>query len=209
MKNREKDKKWQLIIYSSYILLPIILILILSYGTSGADTSSTNEEKGFFSEIDEAIRSEKRHIEEILNRQTDSASRNLIILTGLIAIPLLIFLAILILKFLFNISISAAQSLFNVSMTTISSLSKITVEKHGQETAEKENKPKKRHLKLGEILLSFVSRSVTTEEINHALSEQKKDPLKPLIGEILIKKGFATHGEIETSLKIQGKNKDK
>ena len=209
MKDREKDKKRQLIICSLYILLPIILILILSYGTSGADTSSTNEEKGFFSEIDKTIRSEKQYIEEILNRQTDRASKNLIILTGLVAIPLLIFITILILKFLFNISISAAQSLFNVSIAAIMPLSKITAEEHKQEIAGKENKPKKKHLKLGEILIRFVSRSITAEEINHALSEQKKDPLKPLIGEILIKKGSATHGEIETSLKIQGKNKDK
>jgi hypothetical protein len=68
-----------------------------------------------------------------------------------------------------------------------------------------EVKPKRKPLKLGEILVRFVSRSLNTEHINMALSEQKRETNRPKLGEILVKQGLATNGEIEAALKIQGK----
>ena len=64
-------------------------------------------------------------------------------------------------------------------------------------------------MKLGEILINFVSRSVTSEHINMALNEQKKNSDRPLIGQLLIRLGFATAVEVDAALKIQGKKADK
>src|SRR3989338_3734899 len=142
--------------------------------------SISEEGKGFLGEIEDAVKNEKQHVQEILDSQTDRASRNLIIIAGAIVIPVSLFLILWILKLLFNISFSVIRSLFSASASGV-----------------------------GAILVNFVSRSVTNEHINMALTEQKNNPDRPLMGQLLIKFGFATAGEVDAALKIQGKKADK
>ena len=174
--------------------------------------SISEEGKGFLGEIEDAVKNEKQHVQEILDSQTDRASRNLIIIAGAIIIPVSLFLILWILKLLFNISFSAIRSLFSASASGVGAISKRLKDTAGQDREEisaEEDKPKKKPMKLGEIFINFVSRSVTNEHINMALTEQKKNPDRPLMGQLLIKLGFATAGEVDAALKIQGKKADK
>lgn len=174
--------------------------------------SISEEEKGFMGEIEEAVKNEKQHVQEILDSQTDRASRNLIIIAGAIVIPVSLFFILWILKLLFNISFSVIRSLFSASASGVGTISKKLKDTAGQdkgETVAEADKPKKKPMKLGEILINFVSRSVTTEHIDMALTEQKKNPDRPMMGQLLIKLGFATAGEVDAALKIQGKRVDK
>ena len=173
--------------------------------------SVSEEGKGFISEIEEAVKNEKKHIQEILDSQTDKASRNLIIIAGAIVIPISLFLLLWILKFLFNISFSIIRYLFSVSVSGVGAISKRLKDanQYKEEVVEETYKPKKKPMKLGEILINFVSRSVTSEHIDIALNEQKKNPDRPLIGQLLIKLGYATAVEVDAALKIQGKKADK
>lgn len=174
--------------------------------------SISEEGKGFLGEIEDAVKNEKQHVQEILDSQTDRASRNLIIIAGAIIIPVSLFLILWILKLLFNISFSAIRSLFSASASGVGAISKKLKDTAGQDREEisaEEDKPKKKPMKIGEILINFVSRSVTTEHIDMALTEQKKNPERPLMGQLLIKLGYATAGEVDAALKIQGKKTDK
>ena len=174
--------------------------------------SISEEGKSFLGEIEDAVKNEKQHVQEILDSQTDRASRNLIIIAGAIVIPVSLFLILWILKLLFNISFSVIRSLFSASASGVGAISKKLNDTAGQDREEisaEEDKPKKKPMKLGEILVNFVSRSVTTEHINIALTEQKKNPDRPMMGQLLIKLGFATAGEVDAALKIQGKRADK
>ncbi|MBI3584912.1 MAG: hypothetical protein HY096_13330 [Nitrospinae bacterium] len=174
--------------------------------------SISEEGKGFLGEIEEAVKNEKQHVQEILDSQTDRASHNLIIIAGAIVIPVSLFLILWILKLLFNISFSAIRSLLNASASGVGAISKKLKDTANQdkgETVGEADKPKKKPMKLGEILINFVSRSVTTEHINMALTEQKKNPDRPLMGQLLIRLGFATAAEVDAALKIQGKKADK
>ncbi|MBI3815092.1 MAG: hypothetical protein HY279_11615 [Nitrospinae bacterium] len=188
-----------------YRLLSAVLIcLLLCTFPAAAISSSEQEDKGFLSDIEQAVKDESRQIKGILDSQTDKASRNLIIIAGAIIVPICLLFLLWSLKLIFNISISAIRSLFNISATGAKRLQE-AVNKPVQKPAEEENKPKRKPLKLGEILVRFVSRSLNTEHITIALSEQKRDPNRPKLGEILVKQGLATNGEIEAALKIQGK----
>src|SRR3989338_2474246 len=122
-----------------------------------------------------------------------------------------LFLLLWILKFLFNISFSIIRSLFSASASGVGAISKRLKDanQYKEEVVEETYKPKKKPMKLGEILINFVSRSVTSEHINMALNEQKKNPDRPLIGQLLIKLGYATAVEVDAALKIQGKKADK
>ena len=174
--------------------------------------SISEEGKSFLGEIEDAVKNEKQHVQEILDSQTDRASRNLIIIAGAIIIPVSLFLILWILKLLFNISFSVIRSLFSSSASGVGAISKKLNDTAGQDREEisaEEDKPKKNQMKLGEILVNFVSRSVTNEHINMALTEQKNNPDRPLMGQLLIKFGFATAGEVDAALKIQGKRADK
>jgi len=174
--------------------------------------SISEEGKSFLGEIEDAVKNEKQHVQEILDSQTDRASRNLIIIAGAIIIPVSLFLILWILKLLFNISFSVIRSLFSASASGVGAISKKLKDTAGQDREEisaEEDKPKKKPMKLGEILINFVSRSVTNEHINMALTEQKKNPDRPMMGQLLIKLGFATAGEVDAALKIQGKKADK
>ena len=174
--------------------------------------SISEEGKSFLGEIEDAVKNEKQHVQEILDSQTDRASRNLIIIAGAIIIPVSLFLILWILKLLFNISFSVIRSLFSASASGVGAISKKLKDTAGQDREEisaEEDKPKKKPMKLGEILINFVSRSVTSEHINMALNEQKKNSDRPLIGQLLIRLGFATAVEVDAALKIQGKKADK
>src|SRR3972149_10274222 len=173
--------------------------------------SISEEGKGFLGEIEDAVKNEKQHVQEILDSQTDRASRNLIIIAGAIIIPVSLFLILWILKLLFNISFSIIRYLFSVSVSGVGAISKRLKDanQYKEEVVEETDKPKRKPMKLGEILINFVSRSVTSEHINMALNEQKKNSDRPLIGQLLIRLGFATAVEVDAALKIQGKKADK
>ncbi len=174
--------------------------------------STSEKVKGFLGEIEDAVKNEKQHIQEIFDNQTDRASRNLIIIAGAIIIPVSLFFLLWILKLLLNISFSAIRSLFNASASGVSAISKKlkdTAIQDKQEVVAEVDKPKRKPMKLGEILINFVSRSVTPEHIDTVLTEQKNNPERPLMGQLLIKLGFATAGEVDAALKIQGKKTDK
>lgn len=211
-------------LYKINILFHIILVSYFLYSTpvvfssnatqlnTSLSISISEEEKSFLSEIEDAVKNEKKHVQEILDSQTDRASRNLIIIAGAIIIPVSLFFLLWILKLLFNISFSAIRSLFSASASGVGAISKRLKETANQdkgEVVEEEDKPKKKPMKLGEILINFVSRSVTTEHIDMVLTEQKKNPERPLMGQLLIKLGFATAAEVDAALKIQGKKTDK
>ena len=210
-------------LYKRNILFHVILVFYFLYSPPAVFSSNatqlntsyisvSEEEKGFLGEIEDAVKNEKKHVQEILDSQTDRASRNLIIIAGAIIIPVSLFLILWILKLLFNISFSAIRSFFSASASGVSAISKKLKDTSGQDREEisaEEDKPKKKPMKLGEILINFVSRSVTNEHINMALTEQKNNPDRPLMGQLLIKFGFATAGEVDAALKIQGKRADK
>src|SRR3989338_7549604 len=99
---------FHVILISTFFYLFPPQVFSLNEDTSQLDTllfrSVSEERKGFINEIEEAVKNEKKHIQEILDSQTDRASRNLIIIAGAIIIPVSLFLLLWILKFLFNIS---------------------------------------------------------------------------------------------------------
>ena len=206
---------FHVILISTFFYLFPPQVFSLNEDTSQLDTllfvSVSEERKGFINEIEEAVKNEKKHIQEILDSQTDRASRNLIIIAGAIIIPVSLFLLLWILKFLFNISFSIIRYLFSVSVSGVGAISKRLKDanQYKEEVVEETDKPKRKPMKLGEILINFVSRSVTTEHINMALNEQKKNSDRPLIGQLLIRLGFATAVEVDAALKIQGKKADK
>ena len=206
---------FHVILISTFFYLFPPQVFSLNEDTSQLDTllfvSVSEERKGFINEIEEAVKNEKKHIQEILDSQTDRASRNLIIIAGAIIIPVSLFLLLWILKFLFNISFSIIRYLFSVSVSGVGAISKRLKDanQYKEEVVEETDKPKRKPMKLGEILINFVSRSVTSEHINMALNEQKKNSDRPLIGQLLIRLGFATAVEVDAALKIQGKKADK
>jgi hypothetical protein len=192
------------------ILIPVFIIFSILY-ISPPSAYSLEDEKGILGEIEDAVKKEKQHIQEILDSQTDRASRNLIIIAGAIIIPVSLVLLLLILKFLFNISFSVIRSFFSASASGVGAISKRLKDANQdkEEAVAEIDKPKKKPMKLGEILINFVSRSVTIEHIDMALNEQKKNPERPLMGQLLIKLGFATAAEVDAALKIQGKKAER
>lgn len=188
----------------SRLLSAVLICLLLCSFPAAAISSAEQEDKGLLSDIEQAVKEEARQIKGVLDEQTDKASRNLIIIAGAIAVPIALLFLFFILKLIFNLYLSMARSLFNISAIGAKRLQDV-VNKPAQKQAEEENKTKKKALKLGEILVRFVSRSLNMEHINAALAEQKKAPNRPKLGEILVKQGLATNGEIEAALKIQGK----
>lgn len=203
------DIKKQLIVNTMRIILSGILVFALFCMFSAPAVSSPEtEDEGALSEIEKTIKEESRQIQEILSKQTDKASRNLIIISAAIIAPVLLFLILWMLKLFFNISLSVSRSIFNLSASGVKSILKSEAEnKPIQDLPVEESKHEKKHLRLGEILIGFVSKSINADQIGEALSEQEKDPLHPLLGEILLKREFATKGEIDAALKIQQKKK--
>ena len=119
---------FHVILISTFFYLFPPQVFSLNEDTSQLDTllfvSVSEERKGFINEIEEAVKNEKKHIQEILDSQTDRASRNLIIIAGAIIIPVSLFLLLWILKFLFNISFSIIRSLFSASASGVGAISK-------------------------------------------------------------------------------------
>ncbi|MEK6590800.1 MAG: hypothetical protein AABZ11_09010 [Nitrospinota bacterium] len=201
-------KKEQSIAFFPHILLVATLIFTLSSVFKGAvfPAHAQEEGKGFLSEIEEAVKEESRQVKEILDRQTDKASRNLLVIAGAIIIPVSLILIVWISKLILNIIFSIISSFLNISRAKIALiLKRDAISKREYNITKGENRPRRKPLRLGEILASFVSRSLTMEQIHLALLEQKKEQSKPLIGELLVRHGFATPEEVKAALKIQGK----
>jgi hypothetical protein len=201
-------KKEQSIAFFSHILLVATLIFALSSVFKGAvfPAHAQEEGKGFLSEIEEAVKEEGRQVKEILDRQTDKASRSLLVIAGAIIIPVSLILIVWISKLILNIIFSIISSFLNISRAKIALiLKRDAMGKREYNITKGEDSPRKKPLRLGEILIGFVSRSLTMEQIDLALLEQKKEQSKPLIGKLLVRHGFATPDEVKSALKIQGK----